>query len=127
MHGDAKLANFCFANEGQQVAAVDFQYVGGGPGIKDVALLIGSALSSEECFRHEAYLLDAYFNALHEELDKPGRAVGDWKALETDWRELYCFAWADFTRFLTGWSPGHWKLHKYSETQTQYALDRLQA
>ena len=42
VHGDAKLANFCFSEEDDGVAAVDFQYVGGGCGMKDVCLLYTS-------------------------------------------------------------------------------------
>ena len=47
IHGDAKLANFCFARHhntanGSTVAAVDFQYVGAGCGIKDVTYFLGS-------------------------------------------------------------------------------------
>ena len=48
VHGDAKVANFCFSNHGS-VAAVDFQYVGGGCGMKDVAYFLGSCLSDAEC------------------------------------------------------------------------------
>ena len=39
VHGDAKLANFCFDREESSVAAVDFQYVGHGCAMKDVALI----------------------------------------------------------------------------------------
>mgnify|MGYP000093138504 CR=1 FL=1 len=67
VHGDAKVANFCFSDDGR-VAAVDFQYVGGGCGMKDVAYFIGSCLDESECERREASLLDAYFSALKEAL-----------------------------------------------------------
>ena len=63
VHGDAKLANFCFAADGR-VAAVDFQYVGGGCGMKDVAYFISSCLCEDECERQEGALLNYYFQTL---------------------------------------------------------------
>jgi hypothetical protein len=49
----------------------------------------------------------------------------DIKALEAEWRYLEVFAWADFERFLSGWSPSHFKLNAYSDSKTQDALSRL--
>lgn len=114
VHGDAKLANFCFSKNGEQVAAVDFQYVGGGCGMKDVAYFIGSCLYETDCERYEVELLDYYFSQLSEALKKHDSAV-DFNDLEQEWRALYPVAWTDFHRFVKGWSPGHWKIHGYSE------------
>jgi len=105
VHGDAKLANFCFDLEGEAVAAVDFQYVGGGCGMKDVAYFIGSCLDEDETEEKATELLDRYFELLREALDHTGTTL-DLSALEADWRSLYPLAWTDFTRFLRGWSPG---------------------
>jgi aminoglycoside phosphotransferase (APT) family kinase protein len=114
VHGDAKLANFCFSPAGERVAAVDFQYVGGGCGMKDVAYFIGSCLSEGECERQEVWLLDCYFDALRQALARLHPTMNA-EALEADWRALFPLAWTDFHRFLKGWSPGHWKLNAYSE------------
>ena len=114
VHGDAKLANFCFSRDGSRVAAVDFQYVGGGCGMKDVAYFLSSCLYEEDCERYEGRLLDLYFNRLRGALEARGKKV-DADALERDWRELYPVAWTDFHRFIKGWSPGHWKINSYSE------------
>ena len=120
VHGDAKLANFCFS-QSNDVAVVDFQYVGGGCGMKDFAYFISSCFSDSECEQRESSLLDAYFGYLR-------AAISDQKlaaAVEEEWRMLYPFAWADFYRFLAGWSPGHWKMHRYSESMTEKALRLL--
>jgi hypothetical protein len=99
VHGDAKLANFCFAPGGRAVAAVDFQYVGGGSGVKDVAyLLYGESSSAAVEQRH----LDTYFRHLREDVAKLHPAI-DVAALESEWRALYPIAAADFRRFLAGW------------------------
>jgi len=118
VHGDAKLANFCFGKAGQ-VAGVDFQYVGGGCGMKDVAYFIGSCLYEEDCERLETQILDTYFDHLHNALGKRN------ETLEKEWRALYRVAWADFHRFLKGWSPEHWKINSYSEQVTAEVINNL--
>ena len=124
VHGDAKLANFCFSKEGSGVAAVDFQYVGGGCGMKDLAYFVGSCFRDQEAEEKEEEILDFYF----QELSKAIVSLGSSKSaadIEEDWRPLYKVAWADFHRFMKGWSPGHWKLSDYSERVTREVIDSL--
>ena len=124
VHGDAKLANFCFAEDGTKVAAVDFQYVGGGCGMKDLAYFVGSCLYEEDCERLETTILDEYFRELKSAVSKQNLEI-DWKDLEENWRSLYPVAWADFHRFLKGWSPDHWKINSYSEKITRKVIQNL--
>ncbi|MGB1040331.1 MAG: oxidoreductase family protein [Flavobacteriales bacterium] len=121
VHGDAKLANFCFSKEGTKVAAVDFQYVGGGCGMKDVAYFLGSCLSDSECEEYEKELLDFYFIALN----KASINAIDFAKLEEEWRGLYPFAVADFTRFMLGWMPSHQKVNGYSLNKVKEVLKSL--
>ncbi|MEC9072168.1 MAG: inositol monophosphatase family protein, partial [Myxococcota bacterium] len=121
VHGDAKLANFLFTEDGGEVAAVDFQYVGRGAAMRDVAYFIGSCLSGSECERREAEVLEAYFSVLRTCLPAEVDAV----ALEAEWRDLYPVAWADFERFMSGWSPGHRKLTDYSDATTERAIEGI--
>lgn len=118
VHGDAKLANFCFAESGN-VGGLDFQYVGGGCGIKDVVYFIGSCMNEGDCERYEELILDTYFE--HLQIAMKARN----EELESEWRSLYRIAWADFHRFLKGWSPGHWKINSYSERVTTEVIQNL--
>ena len=120
VHGDAKVANFCFS-EDNRVAAVDFQYVGAGCGIKDVAYLLGSCLSEKECEFYEGELLNYYFKTLEKALNKTSNSY-IYSDLHAEWIKLYPLAWADFSRFLMGWMPTHQKLNSYSKKQVNIAL-----
>ena len=126
VHGDAKLANFCFTEDANRVAAVDFQYVGGGVGVKDVAYFIGSCLAEADCEKYEETLLNTYFEALQKAFNaNPEVHHYDYDELEFQWRRLFPIAWTDFHRFIKGWSPGHWKINGYSERMAQSVLDNL--
>ncbi|GAA0194309.1 DUF1679 domain-containing protein [Fulvivirga kasyanovii] len=120
VHGDAKLANFCFSETGA-VAAVDFQYVGRGCGMKDVAYFISSCFDEEACEEYEEMLLNHYFQQLEIAMDN----YIDYQHIKEEWSWLYAYAWADFYRFLDGWSPGHWKMHDYSKRLTRQVIDEL--
>ena len=124
IHGDAKVANFCFSESGDKVAAVDFQYVGGGVGVKDVAYFLGSCLTSDECALYEEEVLNVYFDKLLKHVDLESQ---DKEALEKEWRSLYPLAWADFNRFLLGWMPEHRKLHTFALSKNKKALEFLKS
>lgn len=119
VHGDAKVANFCFPAAPGPVAALDFQYVGGGCGLKDVAYFFSSCLGEQECEAQADDYLGYYFEQLRPLVKE------DADQLEQEWRALYPLVWADFCRFLDGWAPTHHKLHGYSRRLTELALTRL--
>lgn len=124
IHGDAKLANFCFGRDGQQVAAVDFQYTGKGCGMKDVVYFLGSCLTDKECANYESEFVECYFTYLEQALKVKKRKL-NFEDLEKEWRKMYAFAWADFHRFLLGWMPSHQKLTNYSRHQVEIALRQI--
>lgn len=126
VHGDAKLANFCFSEQGECAAAVDFQYVGAGCAMKDVALFMSSAVEPDKCQATEQWLLDEYFTHLRQAL-KELRPDLEARIVEQSWRALFAIAWADFQRFIKGWSPEHWKINAYTEGLKNKALEQLKA
>lgn len=124
VHGDAKLENFCFSSSGQAVAAVDFQYVGGGVGVKDVAYFLSSCLSPAECEGQIPSYLDVYFDALRAALgSRESPLASEAEALEREWRALFSWAWGDFHRFLLGWAPAYASSDRYGQKQLQLILN----
>lgn len=123
VHGDAKVANFCFSPTGEP-AGVDFQYVGAGVGVIDVAYFLGSALSDTDLLKNTDSLLDYYFEQLVAYLAVYHPSLPS-HALIEEWQGLYNIAVADFHRFLKGWSPEHWKINQDMTQRTEAALHSL--
>lgn len=124
VHGDAKLANFCFSECGTKVAAVDFQYVGGGCGVKDIAYFLTSVLSDSDWGIKDIYFLEIYLERLGFFLQSSrGESIS--KQVVEEWRGLYPVALVDFYRFLKGWCPGHQKLNDFSESLISRVLAEL--
>lgn len=121
VHGDAKLANFCISADTSQVAAVDFQYVGGGCGMQDLAYFLNSSLSEQQCEQWLPSLLDFYFAEFKSALTLYAKHI-DARQVEQEWRDLFPLAWVDFYRFLMGWCPDHWKNNPYSQAIVNQTL-----
>jgi len=124
VHGDAKFENLCFHRNGHDVAAVDFQYIGQGSGVKDLAYLAGSCLDNEGLNEFGDAIIDEYITQLKQALVHYKINL-DFDALEQETRELYPVAWADFYRFLLGWNPESWKICDYMKQLSQKGLEQL--
>lgn len=100
VHGDSKPANFLFGPA--DAAAVDFQYVGPGCGVRDVAYFLDCCLGEIGCLKEAEEWLDYYFKKLAESLQrrKQDSIVAP---LQAEWRSLFPVAWCDYQRFWQGW------------------------
>lgn len=121
IHGDAKVANFCFASSGDQVAGVDFQYIGAGCGMKDLVYFMGSCLTEYDCQMSYRHLMEYYFSELTDAMQLRNQSIEP-KQVVNEWRPLFYVAWADFQRFLLGWSPEHHKINHFSSSITEEGL-----
>jgi aminoglycoside phosphotransferase (APT) family kinase protein len=113
VHGDAKPANFCFNDLGS-AAAVDFQYVGRGCGMKDLIYLMSSSLSEQDLFYKEKVIIEQYFLILKEAIAEHSDSNVDFLKLKEEWSKMYTIAWLDFIRFLKGWSPENVRINTFT-------------
>ena len=90
--------------------------------MKDVIYFLSSCLSGEDLGSKEEALLQVYFEELSfqlsEDFDK-----NEMNEIVDEWRRMYPYAWADFARFLNGWSPGHYKMNEYVKTQIEKVVN----
>ena len=127
VHGDAKVANFCFPSseardKGAGVGAVDFQYCGYGIGVRDVVYFLRSVFSESQLLDRAEEMHNFYFQVLQDALPQ-----GPIPQLEQEWRYLIPLCIADFQRFLHGWksastsSTGKWQKGLYTQRMCEMA------
>lgn len=124
VHGDAKFQNLCFDLTTQQVAAVDFQYVGPGVGVQDLAYLAASCLNQTKLEQYGDSLLNQYLAELERVLSRHNSAI-EFDLLSAEYQRLYPLAWADYYRFLLGWNPNSVKITTYMADMAQRGLTAL--
>lgn len=122
VHGDAKPDNFCLGRPGE-AAMVDFQYVGGGCGMRDLAYLLDCVLDDQLDDRQSSRWLAHYFAAFREGLAPAVARQAE--AIEEEWRGLFPVAWLDFQRFLQGWSLAYARPSQRLQRRIGQELSRL--
>ncbi|MGI2258206.1 phosphotransferase [Shewanella sp. GXUN23E] len=120
IHGDAKAENFGI-NHANQVAGVDFQYVGAGCGIRDVSYFLDSILSEQGLQQHASTLVEHYLKVLTAQL-RDHFSDEQLAALAGEYRQLFAVSWADFQRFLAGWQDPVARISNYSKCQIQQSI-----
>lgn len=104
IHGDVKAANMAFSRNTSKMAMYDFQYVGIGLGVQDLAKFLTTSIPSRylNSADGERQLLKTYHSFLLKRLPKDAKY--EFEELVKDW-ELALVSWV---RFLAGWSGGFW-------------------
>lgn len=124
VHGDAKFENLCFHQNSSDVAAVDFQYIGRGSGVKDLAYLVGSCLNEKQLIEFDGAIVNEYLAHLKKALIHYNVSI-NFDALSKETKQLYPVAWADFYRFLLGWNPESWKICDFMKNKAQLGLTAI--
>lgn len=120
IHGDVKSENLFTTEDGSSVAFFDFQYVGLGLGVCDLAKLFtcsvpGHLLSAtKDMTSGEAYLLQIY----HKKLEQSSGKAYPWDVFVEHWET----ALLDWLRFQASW--GFWGNTKWLEERGRGILER---
>ncbi|CZT24698.1 uncharacterized protein RCC_10425 [Ramularia collo-cygni] len=120
IHGDVKSENLFANSMGSKVAFFDFQYVGLGLGVCDLAKLFTCSVPSEllgandgDMSESERVLLDYYMRFLEETSGK----TYPWALLEMHWKT----ALVDWLRFQASW--GFWGNTAWLESRVRHILE----
>lgn len=125
IHGDCKAANIVFnsksiaGSEEVKCALYDFQYVGLGFGVQDLAYFIGTSVDRRQ-LQNEEELLRFYYDELMAALGRKGVEENEytWEVMMEQWE----WALVDWMRFMAGW--GCWGNSRWVEIKVEKICGR---
>jgi thiamine kinase-like enzyme len=123
VHGDFKSANLLW--NGGKCCAYDFQYVGKGLGVRDLAYMFASAVDIDvlEADGGEEQLLRHYHSALQGELHRHGKADAAQRYSYEVMVAQFEACVVDYVRFMAGW--GMWGNAEWASERAREVLGRL--
>jgi hypothetical protein len=118
IHGDAKASNFFFFKEDSRIAGFDFQYVGFGDPMRDVAYLLCCSIKQNLVDKHQDDLLWHYHSELSACLMDAGHDAYDMEQM----KESFELCVVDLARFMSG--SRWWGNLDYIQNKTMAYLKR---
>lgn len=121
VHGDFKSENLAFNSTNAECSAYDFQYCGGGYGVRDISYLFVSSVEQEVIETHEQELLQYYYKHLLEFLRVLGKPSSSYTFSVL--LEHYELSLVDFLRFMAGW--GYWGNSTWAKSRAKHILSKF--
>ncbi|KAE8248740.1 hypothetical protein A4X13_0g5495 [Tilletia indica] len=138
IHGDVKSANLAFSQDGHRAAAYDFQFVGRGVGVTDLAKFLTTSVSAATMNKEGEdtllrYYHDQFISAVKAEPEPLWTRTGDTTSLLESRRAASEYSFEDFLvhwdlavlswqRFQAGW--GAWGNVQWTQTRAKQILER---
>lgn len=124
VHGDFKSANLLWNADGR-CCAYDFQYVGKGLGVRDMAKFVVSAVDIDvlEEDQGEQQLLQHYHTELLKQLRSNGKAEAAQRYSYEVMVAQFELCLVDYVRFMAGW--GFWGNVEWASERTREIIKRI--
>jgi thiamine kinase-like enzyme len=124
VHGDFKSENLLWNADGR-CCAYDFQYVGKGLGVRDIAYMLASSVDIDVLLEEggEQQLLRHYHSALTQQLREHGKAAAAQRYGYGVMVAQFEVCLVDYVRFMAGW--GMWGNAEWASDRAREVLQQL--
>ncbi|MFT6719209.1 MAG: Ser/Thr protein kinase RdoA (MazF antagonist) [Sphingobacteriales bacterium] len=123
IHGDSKASNYLMSDDANKIVPLDFQYFGTGIGVMDLVCFCSGIIPENDSAQFQSWV-NQYFQYLKLAMMKANSPFS-FQAVKQEWSGLIPLVWADYARFLEGWTGSSFKLGKWSDLMVARAQELL--